>query len=275
VTRRRAQVRRPPDPPELPEAARPRWPAWYAPVALISAFGAVSFLVAPLLPVILIAGISDTAAAIALLILLLVQDGVLVATALLFSRGGHRITRPWHFGIRETPLWPTVGWAALAFVVMLGFELGWIELLGVDEGNVDDLEHTGAVAATAVALAVIVVAPLTEEFFFRAFFYRALRTRLRVWSAALIDGIVFGSLHFEGVDTLGVLPVIAFFGVGQCLVYERTGSLFAVIAIHACFNTFATVGIAPVPALVVGALVLLGCLLVPQRVGRWPRPVAA
>ena len=33
--------------------------------------------------------------------------------------------------------------------------------------------------------------------------------------------------------------MIAVFGVGQCLVYERTGSLFAVIAIHAAFNTFA------------------------------------
>jgi membrane protease YdiL (CAAX protease family) len=244
-------------------------------VALIAGFGAVTFLVAPLLPVILIAELSDTAAAIALLILLLVQDGVLVASALLFSRGGHRILRPWHFGIRQTPLWPTVGWAALAFAVMLAFELGWIELLGANESNVDDLEHTGAVASTVVALAVIVVAPVTEEFFFRAFFYRSLRTRLRVWSAALIDGLVFGSLHFEGVDTLGVLPVIAFFGVGQCLVYERTGSLFAVIAIHAAFNTVATLGIAPVPALVVGALVLLGCLLVPRQVGPWPKPVAA
>ena len=52
--------------------------------------------------------------------------------------------------------------------------------------------------AFAVALAVIVVAPVAEEIFFRAFFYRALRTRLPVWSAALIDGIVFGSLHFQG-----------------------------------------------------------------------------
>jgi membrane protease YdiL (CAAX protease family) len=29
---------------------------------------------------------------------------------------------------------------------------------------------------------------VAEEIFFRAFFYRALRTRLSVWSAALIDG---------------------------------------------------------------------------------------
>jgi membrane protease YdiL (CAAX protease family) len=100
-----------------------------------------------------------------------------------------------------------------------------------------------------VALAVIVVAPVTEEFFFRGFFYRALRTRLSVWAAALIDGLVFGALHFQGPNSAVILPVIAVFGVGQCLVYERTGSLFAVIAIHAAFNTVATLGYpSPLPA---------------------------
>ena len=101
------------------------------------------------------------------------------------------------------------------------------------------------------------VAPVTEEFFFRAFFYRALRTRLRVWSAALIDGVVFGSLHFESLDAAMILPVIAIFGVGLCLVYERTGSLFAVIAIHAAFNTFAMLGAG-------------GTLVVPLAGGRSP-----
>ncbi len=160
---------------------------------------------------------------------------------------------------------------------MLGFELGWIALLGVDEGNLDDLDRLGAVAGIALALAVIVVAPVAEELFFRAFFYRALRTRLPVIWAALIDGVVFGSLHFQGVsrDALLVLPVIAVFGLGQCLLYERTGSIFAVIATHAAFNTVATLGVSPIPALAVGALVLLACVLVPGRVGRWPSPVPA
>ena len=54
--------------------------------------------------------------------------------------------------------------------------------------------------------------------------------------------MVFGALHFEGVDAAMILPVIAVFGVGLCLIYERTGSLFAVIAIHAAFNTVATPG---------------------------------
>jgi uncharacterized protein len=264
-------ARRPPDAPELPEAARPAWPPWYAPVALLAAFAAIVGTSLPLLPVIVLFGISDLLAALALLVLLLVQDAVLVGAALVFANLKRR-PRAWQFGIRATRLWPTVGWATLGFALMLGFELGYIWLLDVDETNVEDVAGADALAAVLVALAVIVVAPVTEEFFFRAFFYRALRTRLRVWSAAAIDGLVFGALHFQGAGTAIILPVIAVFGVGQCLVYERTGSLFAVIAIHAAFNTVATLTLAPLPAILVGAIVILACLLVPRAVGPGPTP---
>jgi membrane protease YdiL (CAAX protease family) len=261
----------PPDPPELPEAARPRWPAWYAPVALLTALGTIVTAGLPLLPVILAAGVSESLAAISLLVLLIVQDGVLVGFALLFAYFKRR-PLPWHFGARATRFWPTAGWAALGFGLLLGIEVGYIEWLDVDETNVDDLGEGSPLAGVAVALATIVVAPTAEELFFRAFFYRALRSRLRVWSASLIDGLVFGALHFQGPDNVEILPVIAVVGVGLCLVYERTGSLFAVIAIHAAFNTVATVGIAPVAALLIGALTLLACVLVPRRLGPAPSP---
>jgi membrane protease YdiL (CAAX protease family) len=260
--------------PELPEAARPQWPPWYAPAALFASFGAILVAGFPLLPVIFAFGISEAVAGVALLALLLVQDGLLVLAAVLFA-SIKRTPRPWHFGIRATRLWPTVGWVLLAFALMLGFEFGYIELFEVDETNVEELGEDSLVAGLAVSLAVIVVAPVAEEIFFRAFFYRALRTRLPVWSAALIDGLVFGALHFQGIDTAIILPVIAVFGVGQCLVYERTGSLFAVIAIHAAFNTVAMLSVVPLPAIAIGVLVILGCLLAPPLAGRWPSPVPA
>ena len=262
----------PPDPPELPEAARPRWPPWYAPAALLTALGTIVTAGLPVLPVILVAGVSESLAAISLLVLLIVQDGVLVGFALLFANFKRR-PRLWHFGARATRFWPTVGWVALGFTVLIGIEIAYIEWLGVDETNVEEIGKDSPLAGVAIALATIVVAPAAEELFFRAFFYRALRSRLRVWSAALIDGLVFGALHFQGPDNAVILPVIALVGVGLCLVYERTGSLFAVIAIHATFNTVATVGIAPVAALLVGALMLLACVLVPRRLGPAPSPV--
>jgi uncharacterized protein len=276
LRRRGAQARiaPPPDPPELPEAAGPQWPPWYAPAALFGSFAAVLLAGAPLLPVILTYGISEALAGVALLALLLVQDGLLVLAAVLFASIKRR-PRRWHFGIRATRFWPTVGWVLLAFALMMAFEFGYVALFDVDATNVDELGEDNFIAGFAVAIAVIAVAPVAEELFFRAFFYRALRTRLPVWSAALIDGLVFGSLHFQGLDSAIILPVIAVFGVGQCLVYERTGSLFAVIAIHAAFNTVAMLSIAPLPAILIGVSVILGCLLAPLKVGRGPSPVPA
>ena len=263
-----------PDPPELPAAARPPWPPWHAPAALFGGLGGVMVAGIPLIPVLLLYGWSEAVAGIVLLVLLLVQDGLLLLAAFLLA-STKRTPRRWHFGIRATRLWPTVGWTVLAFALMIGFELGYIELFGVEATNVEDLGEDNLVGGFAVALAVIVVAPVAEELFFRAFFYRALRTRMRVWLAALIDGVVFGALHFQGTDTAIILPVIAVFGVAQCLVYELTGSLFAVIAIHAAFNAVAMLPVVPVSAVLIGVTVLIACLVIPWKAGRWPSPVPA
>ena len=71
---------------------------------------------------------------------------MLVGSALLFAALALG-PRPWHFGIRATRLWPTLGWAVLAFVLLLGFELGYVALLGVEESNVDELGTDSTVAA--------------------------------------------------------------------------------------------------------------------------------
>jgi uncharacterized protein len=267
-------VSRLPDPPELPAAARPPWPPWYAPVALLATFVAITVAVVPVLPLILISGLSDTLAAVALLVLALLQDGVFVGAAVLCA-AFKRPPRAWHFGVRATPFWPTVGWTALAFALMLGIEVGTIELFGIDDTDFEQLGDLSALAAIAIAIVVVLLAPVAEEIFFRAFFYRALRTRLRIWSASLITGCVFASVHLQYYSEPALLLAIAAFGIGQCLLYERTGSLFAVIATHAAFNTVATLEIAPLPALVMGALVLIACVFVARRVGRAPTPMPA
>ena len=115
---------------------------------------------------------------------------------------------------------------------------------------------------------IICVAPVAEEFFFRGFFYRALRSRYSMLVAALIDGLLFGVIHFDfsGADALLIVPPLAVLGFMFCLVYERTGSLYPVIALHALNNAIAfavTIEDARV-SLVLGPLVLLACTLVPR-----------
>jgi membrane protease YdiL (CAAX protease family) len=115
---------------------------------------------------------------------------------------------------------------------------------------------------------VICVAPFAEEFFFRGFFYRALRSRWSVMGAATIDGLLFGVIHydFSGVDALLILPPLGILGFIFCLVYERTGSIYPTIAMHAFNNAIAfavTIEDASV-SLVLGLLMLLACATIPR-----------
>ena len=178
------------------------------------------------MPVLLISDLSEDAAGVALLVLLLVQDSVLVVAALLLASSKLRL-RAWHWHLRHAAR-ADGRLTALAFAVMLGFEFGYIELLHVETTNVEELGEDSLIAGFAVATAVIVVAPVAGgDLLPRLLLPRPPHATVCVVRRA-IDGAVFGSLHFQGVDTASILPVIAIFGVGQCLVYERIGSLFAV-----------------------------------------------
>ena len=84
---------------------------------------------------------------------------------------------------------------------------------------------------------IVVLAPISEELFFRGFLFSGLRSRLSLWPAALIAGAVFGLVHAPtGITT--VIPLAAL-GVGLCWLYERTGSLWPSIFAHTINNALA------------------------------------
>jgi membrane protease YdiL (CAAX protease family) len=206
-----------------------------------------------------------------------IQSLIFVGTAVLFASFTRR-PKAWHFGLRRSRFWPTVGWAALGLfsfyllaaiysaVVQPDAEQTVAQDLGSDEGTL------GLIAA---GFMVVCVAPVAEELFFRGFFYRALRSRYSVLGAALIDGLVFGVIHwdFSGEGAL-ILPPLAALGVMFCLVYEKTGSLYPVIALHA-FNNAIAYGVAVEEvsvSLVLGPLMLVACAVVPRLSAPAPAP---
>jgi hypothetical protein len=258
----------PPDQPELPEGASPRWPAWYAGVGFLVA------LVATLVVVGIFAAATGTTTddedATFTIVATFIQGLIFIGTAVLFASFTRR-PRPEHFGLRPTPFWPAVGWASLGIASF--YFLAFLYTVAVQP----DAEQTvaqdlgadqGTFGMIAAGFMVICVAPAAEEFFFRGFFYKALRTRWPVLVAAGIDGLLFGVIHydFSGADALLILPPLAVLGFLFCLVYERTGSIYPVIALHAFNNAIAfgaTVEDASV-SLVLGPLMLLACALVPR-----------
>jgi CAAX protease family protein len=92
------------------------------------------------------------------------------------------------------------------------------------------------IAITAV-LAIVVVAPVTEELFFRGFLFAGLRSRRSLWPAALLSGLIFGLVHATtGITT--VVPLAAL-GVALCWLYDRTGSLWPCVMAHMINNGLA------------------------------------
>jgi len=257
----------PPERPELPEGAAPRWPAWYAGVGFLTA------LIATLLVVGIAAAATgastDEGNATFTAVATFLQGLIFIGTAVLFASFTQK-PRPEHFGLRPARFWRAVGWAALGMasfyalvaiysaVVQPDAEQTVAQDLGADEGTF------GMIAA---GFMVVCVAPVAEEFFFRGFFYRALRSRYSILVAAAIDGLLFGVIHFDfsGADALLILPPLGVLGFTFCLIYEKTGSIYPVIALHALNNAIAfgvTVEDASV-SLVLGPLMLLACATIP------------
>jgi uncharacterized protein len=257
----------PPERPELPEGAGPRWPAWYAGIGFLVA------LIATLVVVGIVAaatGASTTDQNPTFTVVATFLQGVIfIGTAVLFASFAGK-PRAEHFGLRPARFWPTVGWAALGLFSFYALAAVYTAIVQPDTQQTvaQDLgADQGTLGMIAAGFMVICVAPVAEEFFFRGFFYRALRSRYSVLVAALIDGILFGIIHWDlsTADGLLLVPPLAALGFMFCLVYERTGSLYPVIALHAFNNAIAfgvTVEDASV-SLVLGPLMLLACAAVP------------
>jgi uncharacterized protein len=258
----------PPERPELPEGAAPRWPAWYAGVGFLVA------LIATLVVVGIVAAATgattDDEDPTFTIIATFLQGLIFIGTAVMFA-SFTRKPKPEHFGLRPTRFWPAAGWAALGMVSFYAL-VGLYSLIVQPDAEQTVAQDLGADQGTfgmiAAGFMVICVAPVAEEFFFRGFFYRALRSRWPVVGAALIDGLLFGVIHydFSGTDALLILPPLGVLGFIFCLVYERTGSIYPVIAMHA-FNNAVAFGVTIEDAsvsLVLGPLMLLACATVPR-----------
>jgi membrane protease YdiL (CAAX protease family) len=202
------------------------------------------------------------------LVLTLLQAAILSGAAIFLANRTRR-PRAWHFGLRRARFWPSIGWAAAGLACFFAFAILY-SVLFTPEGEQTVTDDLGAddstLALVAAGFVVIVVAPVAEEFFFRGFFYRALRSKFGILAAASIDGLVFGLIHYTGPDTLELLPVLGALGVMFCLVYERTGTLYTVIGLHALNNSIAYGAEADNAAvsLILGSLMLTACIAGPR-----------
>jgi membrane protease YdiL (CAAX protease family) len=234
-----------PTPPVASQFGGPRragaagWPPWTALAALFAG------LLATIVGSTIVAAASgatslDNPPAGVNIALTLLQNIALVGMALLFARLAGRPTAA-DFGLRRPPLKRAVGLLAVVWFGFYAFSALWVLALGInDHQELPDRlgADQGTLNLLAVVVLITVIAPLGEELFFRGYFFGALRNWRGVWPAAIGTGVVFGAIH-AGSAPVGFLVPLAFFGIGLCLLYHYSGSLYPCIALHALNNSIA------------------------------------
>ena len=144
-------------------------------------------------------------------------------------------------GLRSFRIVSGIGWMLAAYGIFLGLTAVY-SLIVDTQSEQQVLQEIGAETETAMLIAqgilVVGLAPITEELFFRGFVFGGLRGRLSFWPAVLLSGVFFGSIHLFG-GSLAVIPPLAAFGVMLAWLYERTGSIWPPILMHAIQNGIA------------------------------------
>ncbi len=142
-----------------------------------------------------------------------------------------------------------VGWAMVAFAVYISLYVIVISVLtplvpGLDIDQKQDTGFDGAsgvVPLVLVFLALVVLAPVTEEVLMRGFLFGSLRRRTGFWLSSAVTSVIFASLHLgggeQGAGPLWIAAIDTFvLSLALCYLREKTGRLWASIGLHALKN---------------------------------------
>lgn len=191
----------------------------------LAAYVAAIFIMVVLEIALIVVGVPQTLGAGALLFEL-----AFLSTLVPLWRGGRLGIRD--LGLRLVPGARSTGLVFLGLIAYSWFSVLWSSALQLPHttSTFSGVSHQSVGAIVLAGFVASVGAPVAEEVFFRGFLYRSLRNRLSIVPACLIAATMFGLLHTQ--YPLAVRPVLVFFGVVTCLLYERTGSLLPGIALH-------------------------------------------
>ena len=140
----------------------------------------------------------------------------------------------WRWGFLIAPVAVLIMWAFFAGLQASGF-MNWIESLGVEtvQDTVKILQESNDPAVLGLmAFAAVFAAPVCEEIVFRGYLYSASKRFAGPWAAAICSALIFGAAH----GSIAALLPLFVFGCVLVFIYEKTGSLWAPIAVHFCFN---------------------------------------
>lgn len=134
-----------------------------------------------------------------------------------------------------TPLALLAVWTLMLGIMQCGW-VDWLKQLGVEtsQDSVKALKESNQPEIIALmAVAAMLVAPICEEVVFRGYFYPALKHHCGAVCAAIASALVFSAAH---ASLVALLPLILL-GLVFVWLYEKTGSIWAPVALHFAFNS--------------------------------------
>lgn len=139
---------------------------------------------------------------------------------------------PWIFLIAPGTL--IFMWSLIGGLQVAGL-MDWIESMGVE--TVQDTvkllqESKDPLILGLMVFAAVIAAPICEEIVFRGYFYPVAKRFAGPWVAAICSALVFGAAHGS---LMALLPLFVF-GILLVILFEKTGSIWAPVAVHFCFN---------------------------------------
>jgi membrane protease YdiL (CAAX protease family) len=97
--------------------------------------------------------------------------------------------------------------------------------------------HGSVLVTVLFVLTTVLVAPFAEELFYRGLVMRSIERRAGLWPAVAITALVFALIHFQAIQTLGLLLAGLVFGA----LAARTGRLGPAMVAHMAFNGLAVI----------------------------------
>lgn len=82
----------------------------------------------------------------------------------------------------------------------------------------------------------IVIAPISEELFFRGVLFNRLKIRKGVIFGLVVSSLIFGLCHFNYPDHIAHIIYTCLFGMCLCILYLRTDNLLLNMVAHSLYN---------------------------------------
>ena len=145
-----------------------------------------------------------------------------------------------HLGLRAARPFSSAAFVVAGYVTFILISALWLTATGItDRENIPIQLGTrdSTAALVLAALLTCVIAPISEELFFRGFLFGALRKHGLI-VAVLVSGTAFGLAHVASAP-IGFIVPLGTLGMILALLYEKTGSLYPSIALHALNNSIA------------------------------------